>query len=366
MTARTSARRCRSGSALLIVLGVIAVLSILVAGFGRGVRADLSATDVFYQEARNEQLARSALAAARIEMSKAGAVLYADATGNVFFVSNGTAFETEISELSLYRQGVPLGRGFLSYRFVMKTGALDINGLSSAAWGRLLEVACGLQEGDERSDLVDAILDWMDEDSQPRANGAEEDFYLALDAPRHCRNGLFASVEELLLVRGMTRELLYGDDLPAHVEDGLLRGGGLYRFFVGDSCPEAQASIEYVLKGSLPADGKSPIGMERTVDMGTGAFAKVTVLPPVLYLIAEGFLPKAQDDREKEEEASTLPSPAGEDVASRHILLAKLVLQAETGASGYTLSEVTGDASGELLRQVLAHGPPEDGDDFKN
>ncbi len=63
----------RSGSALLIVLGVMALLSVLVAGFGRGLRADLRASDGFYQEARNEQLALSALAAAKIELLKAGA-----------------------------------------------------------------------------------------------------------------------------------------------------------------------------------------------------------------------------------------------------------------------------------------------------
>lgn len=365
MTSLPSAPRSRSGSALLIVLGVVAVLSILVAGFGRGIRADLSATDVFYQQARNEQLARSALAVAGIERSKKGAVLYADATGNVFFVSSDSAFEREIAELSRYRRGVPLGRGYLSYRFVMKTGALDVNGLSAAAWSRLLEVACGLQEGDEGSALVDAIQDWMDADSLPRANGAEEDAYLALDPPRHCRNGLFASVEELLLVKGITRELLYGDGLPARVEDGILRGGGLYRFFVGDNSAEARASIQYVLKGSMPGDDQPPAGVEQDEETRTSEFEKVTVLPPVLYLIAEGFLPRADDERDRPDVSSPPPPDAGE-AASRHILLAKLVLQANTGASGYTLSEVTGDASGELLRQVLAHGPPEESDDDKN
>lgn len=363
MTSPSSIRYSRRGSALLIVLGVIAVLSILVAGFGRGVRADISATDVFYQEARNEQLARSALAVARIEMSKAGAVLFADATGNVFFVSNQTTFESEIADLSRYRQGVQLGRGYLSYRFVMKTDALDVNGLSPAAWGRLLEVACGLQEGDERSAIVDSILDWTDADSLPRANGAEEDAYLALDPPRHCRNSAFASVEELLLVKGITKDLMYGENLPAYVEDGILRGGGLYRYFIGDNCPEAQASIQYVLNGSMPSDKQSPFRTEQAVETRTADFEKVTVLPPVLYLVAEGFLPKAEDDREKDD-ASSLPIPAG-DVESHHTLLAKLVLQAGTAASGYTISEVTGDASGELLKQVLAYGPPEDSDDFK-
>lgn len=58
--------------------------------------------------------------------------------------------------------------------------------------------------------LVDAIKDWIDPDDKVTGFGAESAHYLSLKAPRACRNGPLASLEELLMVRGVTRELFYG------------------------------------------------------------------------------------------------------------------------------------------------------------
>jgi hypothetical protein len=61
--------------------------------------------------------------------------------------------------------------------------------------------------------VADAILDWLDEDSQQRQLGAEQDYYSALTPPYMPRNGPLGSVEELLLVRDVTPALLFGADL---------------------------------------------------------------------------------------------------------------------------------------------------------
>ena len=61
-------------------------------------------------------------------------------------------------------------------------------------------------------ELADAILDWLDEDDEPREYGAEVDYYSTLTTPYEPTNGPILSVEELLLVRGMTPTLLFGAD----------------------------------------------------------------------------------------------------------------------------------------------------------
>src|SRR5262245_20192976 len=61
-------------------------------------------------------------------------------------------------------------------------------------------------------DIADAILDWLDPDDTPRVNGAENDYYTGLDPPYRCKNGPLDSLEELLLVKGVTPELLFGND----------------------------------------------------------------------------------------------------------------------------------------------------------
>ena len=55
--------------------------------------------------------------------------------------------------------------------------------------------------------LVDSIEDWRDEDNDRRDLGAEKFEYLVLKKSYECKNGPFESVEELLLVKGMSPEI---------------------------------------------------------------------------------------------------------------------------------------------------------------
>lgn len=61
-------------------------------------------------------------------------------------------------------------------------------------------------------DVAEAILDWLDEDDEPREFGAEAEYYSTLPSPYMPKNGPLDSVEELLLVRGVTPQLLFGLD----------------------------------------------------------------------------------------------------------------------------------------------------------
>jgi type II secretory pathway component PulK len=61
-------------------------------------------------------------------------------------------------------------------------------------------------------DVADAILDWMDPDDDPREAGCEVDYYSGLKPAYAAKNGPLDTVEELLLVRGVTPQLLFGVD----------------------------------------------------------------------------------------------------------------------------------------------------------
>ena len=69
-----------------------------------------------------------------------------------------------------------------------------------------------------------AILDWIDTDSAPRPNGAERDFYATARLPYGPRNDVPVALEELLLVRGLPRERLFGAELNANVADARASG----------------------------------------------------------------------------------------------------------------------------------------------
>ncbi len=92
----------------------------------------------------------------------------------------------------------------------------------------LLSPAFGIEEETEANSIVDALVDWIDEDGRESDNGAESGYYQALKNPYECRNGPVLYIEELLLVRGISPLLLFGggeqkglaDYLTVHGEDG--------------------------------------------------------------------------------------------------------------------------------------------------
>lgn len=67
--------------------------------------------------------------------------------------------------------------------------------------------------------LVDALIDWRDTNKAPMPNGAEAEYYSRLDPPYAVKNANYDTVEELLLVRGFSGQLLYGEDFD---RNGLL------------------------------------------------------------------------------------------------------------------------------------------------
>ena len=80
--------------------------------------------------------------------------------------------------------------------------------------GRTLLMALpGMELMETPEEIADAIMDWIDEDDEPREYGAEYDYYQNLQPPYSPKNGPLDTVEELLLVRGITPALLFGRDL---------------------------------------------------------------------------------------------------------------------------------------------------------
>lgn len=83
--------------------------------------------------------------------------------------------------------------------------------------GRMLLMALPLMT----EDIADAIMDYIDTDQDPREYGCERDYYARLSPPYLPTDGPLESIEELLMVRGVTPELLFGfDDNHNGIIDG--------------------------------------------------------------------------------------------------------------------------------------------------
>jgi general secretion pathway protein K len=59
-------------------------------------------------------------------------------------------------------------------------------------------------------ELRDAIKDWIDADDEVTGGGAEGAYYTGLARPHAAKNAPIDCIEELLMVKGVTRELFYG------------------------------------------------------------------------------------------------------------------------------------------------------------
>lgn len=103
-------------------------------------------------------------------------------------------------------------------------------------------------------DTVDAILDWLDEDDEAREFGAEAEYYNQLPTPYSPANGPLQTVEELLLVRGVTPNLLFGADVN---RNGVIDADEQQRFGVTADTPGAFGWASYLTVHGAEANRRS-------------------------------------------------------------------------------------------------------------
>ncbi|MBV6786827.1 type II secretion system minor pseudopilin GspK [Xanthomonas axonopodis pv. nakataecorchori] len=113
----------------------------------------------------------------------------------------------------------PLDDGAVSVRLRDRGGCFNLNSVVVGApeqWQRsdegarqyraLLEVL-GVAPQQTHA-LTDALVDWIDSDTQPGVHGAEDDRYLQVAAPRRTGATLLAGVSELRAIAGYTPQLI--------------------------------------------------------------------------------------------------------------------------------------------------------------
>ncbi len=103
---------------------------------------------------------------------------------------------------------VPFAQGQFLVRIGNEAGKINLNDADESLLKMMLN-GFDLEE-QEKSIIVDSIIDWRDENDLHGLNGAENDYYQSLPKPYDCKNGNFDAIEELLMVRGITPEIFYG------------------------------------------------------------------------------------------------------------------------------------------------------------
>jgi len=209
--------RKERGVALIMVLWVMTILSVIVLEFSYAMR-----TEVNISRNYQEELQLYALSEGGVQRAIAELVYKQDP--RVHQMRKTPEFEQMPADK---REWVTDGRDYsLAFeggecvvRVMGEAGKVNINLVSDRT---LRKIITNLGwEGEARDIVVDSILDWRDPGDFHRLNGAKNDYYQSLQDPYNCKNGNFDSVEELLLVRGVTPELFYGRKGNQKGEEGV-------------------------------------------------------------------------------------------------------------------------------------------------
>lgn len=89
------------------------------------------------------------------------------------------------------------------YGLTDEAGKVNINSIGAEGLAKLPNMT---------PQLVDALMDFIDQDSEARPEGAEQEYYDQLPKPYLIRNGPLNTIEELLLIKGFTGRIVYGED----------------------------------------------------------------------------------------------------------------------------------------------------------
>lgn len=230
-----SSQNRRSAFVLVAVLIVISILSYSAYEFAHWVEIETETAIVQGREAQTRYLAESGLAyiEAIERLRRAGKeVPTLDNNADLFreigislapvdVTSTATSTEEELAGRFSIRclkekgsggTGNAIGSGDSEPRYGVESEGARIH--LNAWWQRdpaALEAALLVLPGSSK-ELTHAVLDWLDGDDSKREGGAEREDYEKLEPSIFPRNGLVESIDELLLVKGMTAEIFFGED----------------------------------------------------------------------------------------------------------------------------------------------------------
>ncbi len=191
--------RAQPGMALVLTLWVLAVLIILAGTLTISVRSDIHIARNFGDLERCRWAAYAGQQCAMSEVATLTQQPYLYFTDGVETLTSDDA-------------GVDLNEASFTVTISDEAGKVNIN----TAPHDTLSALFG------SDDIADAIIDWRDADSTISPQGAEDDYYLGLTPPYHCKNAPFTTVNELLLVKGITADMLAAQVDDSHTLRELL------------------------------------------------------------------------------------------------------------------------------------------------
>ncbi|MFC1829809.1 general secretion pathway protein GspK [Thermodesulfobacteriota bacterium] len=227
------------GMALMITIAIIALLVTVALELNRNARATVATAAATRNSITLSQMATSGI---HIAM----AVLVKDKTeSKIDSIQEDWADPKKMAEIF---QDIPFEAGRLTVKISDELSRIQVNAIvefpdrkkgndrQMFLWDRFLTLFTledeYLEENAPRS-IVTSLKDWIDageDDAITGLAGAESDYYESLDSPYSCRNGPIPHAGELVLIKGITPELFYGNEERTGISqyvtaEGMTRAG---------------------------------------------------------------------------------------------------------------------------------------------
>ncbi len=226
----------KSGIILIVVLWVLAILSVLAIGLGRGARIDLGLARHVVGKLKAEGLVQAAVTYAQNQISlKADKEATKPLVGDTlyqcgFYLPEGKTSEDLFKNVSLkdgsfdisYVLEDRLGKKEICYGFQDEERRINVNGITRENQGILVNLFLLLNVPEEQATaLAGEIVSWSLGPESVGSGAGEGDDIGKVQSLEH--KGLpFQNIEELLLVKGMTEDIFkkVKDYLTVFPQDG--------------------------------------------------------------------------------------------------------------------------------------------------
>jgi general secretion pathway protein K len=179
----------QKGLVLVAVLWVVMLLTTIVTTLGHTSLLDMKVCLVRTEETRCKW-------ACRAGTETAIGVLNEDLRDSDCLTDLWSDNDTDFND-------VALERCYFTVKVIDEAGKLNINTITRE---RLMNLEYMTDE------IADAIIDWRDNDDTVSRSGAEAGYYESLPFAYTVRNGPLKTIRELLLVKGVTADLFFGED----------------------------------------------------------------------------------------------------------------------------------------------------------
>jgi type II secretory pathway component PulK len=197
----------RRGAIFIIALGTIVILVSMLLAFSGEMRtaAMASANRLSLVQADAVEHGAEMWVLAQVEANPGDAVTITQTPAEALQVGNGWFWILHPDPTTDQQYG---------FGITDESAKLNINYASSLQMQNLPGVT---------QDATDSMYDWRTGQNAPAStSGAKNSYYESLQEPYDAKNGPYESIEELMLVKNMTQQILYGYDLN---HDGVIDAG---------------------------------------------------------------------------------------------------------------------------------------------